>query len=313
MKKLFALLTALTCLFATVAAAENAYTVGVCQLVQHPALDAAAQGFSDALTTLLGADVTIEVENASGDSATCIAIVNGFISADVDLIIANATQSLQAAHAATGDIPILGMSVTDYAAALDLDEWNGVTGQNVSGTSDLAPLDGQAELIRELFPDAATVGLLYCSSEANSIYQVEIISELLGEMGYSCTRYPFTDTNDVASITQNACDGSDVIFVPTDNTVASCAQVIRNVVEVERIPLVGGDEGICTACGVATLSIDYYALGYATGEMAFEVLVNGADVSEMPVRFAPDFSKIYNAELCALLDVDVPADCEAIE
>ena len=313
MKKLLAvLLASLLCLSAC-AFAEDHYTVGICQLVQHVALDAATQGFQDALKAKLGDQVTFDVKNASGDSNTCSTIANSFVSDNVDLIMANATPALQAAVAATGDIPILGTSVTDYATALDIDDWTGATGMNVSGTSDLAPLDQQAAMLHELFPEAKTVGLLYCSAEPNSKYQVDVIRGYLTDLGYTCTDYTFADSNDVASVAQNACDGSDVLYIPTDNTAASCTEAIRNVVEPAMKPVIAGEEGICAGCGVATLSISYYDLGYATGEMAYEVLVNGADIAALSVRFAPNVTKEYNAELCSLMGITVPEGYVAIQ
>ena len=313
MKKILALLTALMMILTLSAAAEEAgYNVGICQLVQHVALDDATQGFMDALTEKLGDKVSYNLQNASGDSATCVTIINSLISEEVDLILANATPALQAAQAGTGDIPILGTSVTDYASALDIADWTGTTGINISGTSDLAPLDGQAELIKELFPEAKEVGLLYCTAEANSVYQVETIETYLTEMGYNCTMYGFTDSNDVSSVVQTACANCDVLYAPTDNTVASCTEAIRNVVEVEMKPIVGGDEGICSGCGVATICIDYYDLGYATGEMAYEILANGADVSAMPVEYSPNPIKVYNAEMCQYLGITVPEGYQAI-
>ena len=315
MKKLTAIMIAvMLCLSLCVSAmAEDTYNVGICQLVQHPALDAATQGFMDTLTAKLGDKVKFDLQNASGDSATCITIVNGFISSDVDLIMANATPALQAAQAATEEIAILGTSITDYASALDIEGWTGVTGTNISGTSDLAPLAEQAAMLKELFPDAKNVGLLYCSAEANSVYQVEVITKELTALGYTCTNYAFADSNDVSSVTMNACASSDVIYIPTDNTAASCTEAIRNVVEPEGVPVIAGEEGICSGCGVATLSISYYDLGCATGEMADEILVNGADVSAMEVRFAPNVTKKYNAELCQILNVTVPEDYVVIE
>ena len=315
MKKILALLTAavLALCLCGAAAEGTAYTVGICQLVQHVALDAATQGFQDALKAKLGDAVTFDVQNASGDSNTCSTIVNGFVSDNVSLIMANATPALQAAVAATGDIPILGTSVTDYATALELDNWSGATGINVSGTSDLAPLEQQAAMLQELFPQAKSVGLLYCSAEPNSKYQADAIRGYLEEMGFGCTDFTFADSNDVASVTQNACDASDVLYIPTDNTAASCTEAIRNVVEPARIPVIAGEEGICRSCGVATLSISYYDLGYATGEMAYEVLVNGADIASLPVRFAPNVTREYNAELCGLLNITVPEGYTAIQ
>ena len=315
MKKMISMLMiAMICLsmLAMPAMADETYNIGICQLVQHVALDSATQGFKDALTAKLGDKVVFNEQNASGDSATCITIINGFVAEDVDLIMANATPALQAAVAGTADIPILGTSVTDYGTALDIAPWTGATGVNVSGTSDLAPLDGQAAMIKELFPDAKEIGLIYCSAEANSQYQIDVIIGYLTEMGYNCTSYVFADSNDVASVVQNACDASDVIYVPTDNTAASCAEAIRNVVEPAGIPVVAGEEGICAGCGVATLSISYYDLGLATGEMAYRILVEGADVASMPVEFAPNFTKKYNAELCEILGVAIPADYAAI-
>lgn len=316
MKKALSVLVAVIlalCMSGAALAEGTTYQIGICQLVQHVALDAATQGFQDALTEKLGDAVIFDVQNASGDSNTCSTIMNTFVSNNVDLIMANATPALQAAVAATGDIPVLGTSVTDYATALDISDWSGATGINVSGTSDLAPLDQQADMLQELFPDAKKVGLIYCSAEPNSKYQVDVIKGFLEAKGYECTEYTFADSNDVASVTQNACDGSDVLYIPTDNTAASCTEAIRNVVEPAMIPVIAGEEGICRGCGVATLSISYYDLGYATGEMAYEVLVNGADVASMDIRFAPNVTKEYNAELCGLFGISVPEDYIAIE
>ena len=312
MKNMLAVVSAAMLCMGMAAVAEESYTVGVCQLVQHVALDAATQGFQDALTEKLGDAVTFDVQNASGDSNTCSTIVNGFVADNVDLIMANATPALQAAVAATGDIPILGTSVTDYATALDIEDMGEATGINVSGTSDLATLEDQAAMLNELFPDAVNVGILYCSAEPNSQFQADAIRVYLEALGYTCSDYTFADSNDVASVAQSACDGSDVLYIPTDNTAASCTEAIRNVVEPAAVPVIAGEEGICKGCGVATLSISYYDLGYATGEMAYEVLVNGADVATMDVQFAPNVTKMYNAELAELLGVEIPEDYVAI-
>ena len=292
---------------------DKVYTVGICQLVQHEALDAATQGFKDALTEKLGeGNVKFDEQNASGDSANCTTIVSGFVSTGVDLILANATAPLQAAAQATADIPVLGTSVTDYATALDISDWTGTVGNNISGTSDLAPLDQQAAMIQEMFPNAKTVGLLYCSAEPNSVYQCDVIEGYLTEMGLETTRYAFTDTNDVTSVTQAAAAASDVIYIPTDNTAASNTEAIANVVIPEKVPVVAGEEGICKGCGVAALSISYYDLGYKTGEMAAEILADGADVSTMPVEFAPNVTKKYNAANCEALGITPPDGYEAI-
>ena len=297
----------------TAAADGKVYNIGICQLVQHEALDAATQGFKDALVEKLGeGNVKFDEQNASGDSANCATIVNGFVSNGVDLILANATAPLQAAAQATADIPVLGTSITDYATALDISDWTGTVGNNISGTSDLAPLDQQAAMIQELFPDAKSVGLLYCSAEPNSVYQCDVIEGYLNEEGYTVARYAFTDTNDVTSVAQTAADNSDVIYIPTDNTAASNTEAIANVVIPAKVPVVAGEEGICSGCGVATLSISYYDLGYATGEMAAKILADGADVSAMPVEFAPNVTKKYNAANCEALGITQPSDYVAI-
>ncbi len=288
------------------------YNIGICQLVQHEALDAANQGFQDALKEKLGDAVKFDSQNASGDSANCATIVNGFVSDNDDLILAIATSPLQAAAAATADIPVLGTAVTDYATALEISDWTGTVGNNVSGTSDLAPLDQQAAMLKELFPDAKNVGLLYCSAEPNSVYQCNVIKEYLEKDGYTVTYYAFNDTNDVTAVTETAADNSDVIYIPTDNTAASNTEAIANVVLAKKVPVIAGEEGICKGCGVATLSISYYDLGYQTGLMAYDILVNGADVTTMAVETAPSVTKKYNAANCEALGITVPDGYEAI-
>lgn len=311
MKKLVTLVLALV-LVAAVSCA-SAVEIGICQLVQHPALDAATQGFKEALTEKFGGDVTFDEQNASGDAVNCATIINTFVSNNVDLILANATPALQAAVAATADIPVLGTSITEYGVALGIDDFNGVTGINVSGTSDLAPLNEQAAMVKELFPEAKKVGLLYCSAEANSIYQVKVVGEELGKLGYETEEYAFTDSNDVASVAQSAADSCDVMYIPTDNTAAAYTETIANVLIPAGIPAVVGEEGICSGCGVATLTISYYDIGYKTGEMAYEILANGADVSAMPIEYAPQFTKKYNAENAKTLGIAIPEDYVAIE
>ena len=293
----------------------GSYKVGIVQLVQHEALDAATQGFQDKLKELVEADggeVKFDSQNASGESANCTTIVNGFVSAGVDLIMANATAALQAAQAGTSDIPVLGTSVTEYGVALGIDDFNGTVGNNISGTSDLAPLDEQAAMLQELFPDAKNVGLLYCTAEANSQYQVDEVQKALEGMGYTCKQYGFSDSNDLSSVTTTAADESDVIYVPTDNTVANNTEIVNNICQPAGVPIIAGEEGICKGCGVATLSISYYDLGVATGKMAVKILTGEADISEMPIEYAPQFTKEYNPTLCEALGVTAPDDYTAI-
>ena len=296
----------------TTPAEGAAYTVGICQQMTHEALDAATQGFMDALNELLPNQVEFLKQDAGGEYANCGTIMDGFVASDVDLILANATYPLQAAASATADIPVLGTSVTDYATALSIDGWTGTVGGNISGTSDLAPLDQQAAMLQELFPDAASVGLLYCSGEPNSVYQVETIQGHLEDMGYACTQYAFTDVNDLSSVAQTACDGSDVLYIPTDNTAAANTETIANVVLPAGVAVITGEAGLCTGCGVATLSISYYDIGYKTGEMAAQILTGEADISTMPVEYAPNVTKMYNAANCETLGLTMPEDYEAI-
>ena len=288
------------------AADDGKYYIGICQLVTHDALDAATKGFMDAVEAELGKEnVEFDLQNAAGDANTCASIANAFVAAEVDLIMANATPALQNAAAATADIPILGTSVTEYGVALDIADFTGVVGGNVSGTSDLAPLEDQAAMLQEWFPDAKTVGLLYCSAEPNSKYQVDTIKALLEGKGYECKMFAFADSNDMPAVTNAACEYSDVIYVPTDNAVASATDIIDGICRAAAIPIIAGEEGICAGCGVATLSISYYDLGYTTGQMAAKILKGEADISTMKIEYAPATRK-YNAEICTELGLTAP-------
>lgn len=321
MKKLLTILLATICLFALCACNSGSnlgsnqgsnptgsnLKVGIVQTTQHPALDAATQGFVDALKENGITDV--DVQNASGESANCSTIVGNFVADGVDLIMANATPALQAASAATDTIPVLGTSITVYDVVL-----GGSVPANVSGTTDLAPLDEQASMIKELFPDAKKVGILFCSAEANSQYQVDKISEFLKEEGIETVNYVFNDSNDITAVTEKAVsDKVDVIYVPTDNTAAANTEAIANVVLPAGIPVFAGEEGVCTGCGVATLTISYYDIGFKTGEMAADILLNGADISTMEVESAPQFVKKFNKTNAEKLGITIPEDYVAIE
>ena len=294
------------------AASGDSYTIGICQLVQHAALDAATQGFEDALTAEFGDNVKFDFQNAQGDSATCATIANGFVSAGVDLIMANATPALQAAQSATNEIPVLGTSVTEYGVALGLSDFSGTVGGNISGTSDLAPLDQQADMIVEWMPEAKKVGLLYCSAEANSQYQVDEVQKYLEAKGVTATQYAFSDSNDLSSVCQKAADENDALYVPTDNTVAANTGIVDGICRPAKKPVFAGEEGICAGCGVATLSISYYDLGYTTGEMAVKILKGEADISTMPIEYT-DVTKKYNKAVCDDLGLTAPEGYEAIE
>lgn len=295
-------------------AADKVYNIGICQLLEHPALDEATRGFEEALNELFGeGNVNIDFQNAQGEQANCATICTQFVTDGDDLILANATSPLQAAAAATNTIPILGTSITDYATALDISDWTGTTGTNISGTSDLAPLEEQEKMLVELFPDAKKVGILYCSAEANSKYQADVIKACLEADGLSYEEFTAADSNEIQAVVTSACQSCDVLYIPTDNTMAGATETINNVALPAGVPIVAGEEGICKGCGVVSLSISYYDIGYTAGEMAYDILVNGADISTMEVKYAPQVTKVYNVANCEELGVTVPDDYVALE
>ena len=302
-----------TCAATVSAKEEKTYTIGICQLVQHDALDAATKGFEDAITEKMGDSVKFDEQNAQGDSNTCSTIINSFVSEGTDLILANATASLQAAAAGTSDIPILGTAVTEYGVALGIDDFDGTVGGNISGTSDLAPLDEQADMLHELFPDAKNVGLLYCSAEPNSAYQAKLFAEALEKDGIAYKEYTAADSNEIQSVVTNAVSECDALYIPTDNTMASNTEIINNICLPAKVPVIAGEQGICKGCGIATLSISYYDIGYKAGEMAYDILVNGADITAMKIESAPNVTKMYNPTICEELGITIPDGYEAIE
>ena len=296
------------------AGSDGTYTIGICQQMEHPALDAATEGFQDACKEKFGEDnVEFDVQNAQGEQTMCSTIINNFVSSDVDLILANATLPLQTAAQATADIPILGTSVTDFASALGISDWTGATGVNISGTCDLAPIEEQEDMLTELLPEAKTVGILYCSAESNSKYQAELFEEELEKDGIEYKEYTAADSNEIQSVVTNAVSECDAIYIPTDNTMASNTQIINNICHPAKVPVIAGEQGICSGCGIATLSISYYDIGYRAGEMAYEILAEGADISTMKVETAPQVTKMYNPTICEELGITVPDDYEPIE
>jgi len=320
MKKLIAVVCAALMLLSLVACGPAAggntgdkLVVGICQIEPHPALDAATKGFKEALVAELDEGKVEFIEkNAAGDSNTLNAIITDFVAKDVDLILANATPVLQTASAATTTIPVLGTSITEYGVALAIENFSGTVGGNISGTSDLAPLDKQADMILEWFPDAKNIGLLYCAAEANSKYQVDTVKAYLEGKGLTATLYSFSSTSDLAAVTEKAAAESDVIYVPTDNTVANSTGVVDGICRPKKVPVIAGEEGICGGCGVATLSISYYDLGVATGKMAAKVLTGQADISKMPIEYAATVTAKYNKEICAELGLTPPEGYVAI-
>ena len=305
-------LTLMMMCLASCGTTTTTYKVGICQLLTHDALDAATQGFKDYLTEKLGDQVEFDFKDAAGDSPTCTTIVSQFVVDDVDLIMANATPALQAAMSATTEIPIVATSITDFATALDADNWNGTTGINVTGSSDLAPLDKQAEMVKELCPDAKTVGILYCSAEANSKYQADIVEAKLKDLGFDVKIYTIADTNEISTVTTTACDEVDVLYLPTDNTLAGAVETVNLIAEPKKVPIITGEENMCKGCGIATLSIDYYSIGQKAGEQAYEILVNGKDPATMEIAVADVTTKKCMSDRATALGITVPSDYVAI-
>ena len=293
---------------------QDTYVIGILQQLEHAALDEATQGFQDACTELFGeGNVTFDVNNGQNEQSNCATIANDFVAQGVDLILANATLPLQTAAQATADIPILGTSITDYATALGIDDWTGATGVNVSGTSDLAPIDQQEDMLLELLPDTQKVGILYCSAEPNSQYQAQLFEEALEEDGIEYEEYTAADSNEIQTVVTSAVESCDAIYIPTDNTMASNTQIVNNVCMPAKVPVIAGEQGICSGCGIATLSISYYDIGYTAGEMAYQVLAEGEDISTMEIQTAPEVTKMYNPTICEELGITVPDDYKAIE
>ena len=320
MKKLIAMILAAVMVLAMASAApaakaeEKTYTIGICQLVQHAALDAATQGFKDALTEKLGDKVTFDEQNAQGEPATCSTIVTGFVANEYDLIMANATPALLAAVSATDTIPILGTSVTDYATALAIEDMDAAvgTGINVSGTSDGVPAQLYADTVMELVPEAKKVSIVYCSAEPNSVLQADQFIACMDELNVETEVFTFADSNDIQAVVTAAIEGVDAMYIPTDNTAASNMTIVSNICAPAGVPVICGEEGMCGAGGLATVSISYYDIGYVCGEMAYDVLVNGADISAMPIGYAASPEKKYNADYAEAIGFEMPEGYVAI-
>ena len=285
--------------------AGKTFHVGVIQLVEHPALDAATKGFEEGLEDALGAagyEVEFDYQNAQGEQANCATIATKFVNDKDDLIMANATPALQAVAAATGDIPIVGTSVTDFVSA-GVVQSNEAPGTNVTGASDFAPIDEQIALLQKLVPEVKQVGILYCSSEANSKFQVDLAAEALDAAGIAHKEYTVADSNEIQSVVTNAISNCDCLYIPTDNTIADNMSIVKNAAWPEKLPIICGEENMCKNGGLATLSIDYYELGKAAGEQAFDILVNGKNPAEMPVVYG-GITGEYNPETVEAIGFD---------
>lgn len=290
---------------------ERVYTVGIVQLMQHVALDQATQGFQDALTDKLGDRVSFDVQEASGEPTNCTTIVTKFVNDNVDLIMGNATPAVIAAKEATSTIPIIGTSVTDYVAAeTAIVASNEAPGANVTGYSDMSDIAAHVELTRKLCPDAKTVAIIYCSAEPNSVIQGNQAKELYEAADFDTVVLTASDITTVSSVVTAACEQADVIYIPTDNLFAENMESVKNIAEPAKIPVICGEGGMAKAGGTASVAIDYYVLGYRAGEMAYEIMVNGADPATTPIGFmtAEDMELIINEENVAAIGLTIPDD-----
>lgn len=288
------------------------YKIGIIQLVQHDALDAACNGFMEKMTAegeKLGITFEFDVQNASGEQSTCATIATKFVNDDKDLILAIATPAAQAVAQATADIPILVTAVTDPADA-KLVASNDAPGCNVSGTSDLNPINEQADLLKTLVPDAKKVGIMYCSAEDNSVLQANMAKEAFEKMGLEVVVATAADSNEIQAVTTRLCGEVDAIYIPTDNTFASAMPTVSAVTTDAKIPVICGEENMAKAGGLATYSINYKMLGEMTAEMAIDILVNGKDITTMPIRYSAteDLTIYINTEVADKIGIAIPDD-----
>ena len=288
---------------------DGVYKVGIVQLMQHVALDQATQGFQDALKDKLGDKVRFDVQLASGEPTNCSTIVTKFINDDVDLIMGNATSAVIAAKEATSTIPIIGTSVTDYVSAeAAIIASNEAPGANVTGYSDMSDIAAHVELTQKLCPNAKKIAIIYCSAEPNSVIQGKQAKDLYEKAGFSTVTLTASDITTISTVVTSACGQADVIYIPTDNLFAENMESVKNIAQPAKIPVICGEGGMVRSGGTASVAIDYYTLGYRAGEMAYEILVNGANPATMPIGFmtAKDMELVINEENVAAIGLTIP-------
>ena len=287
---------------------DGVYNIGICQQMQHVSLDEATQGFEDALTELLGEEnVKFDYQNAGGEQANCTSIVSKFVTDNVDLIMANATTAVQCAKEATTEIPVVGTSVTDYVSTGIVDSAEN-PGSNVTGYSDLSDANNHVELIQQLLPEAQTVAILYSTGEENSRIQAESAAAAFEAAGLTAESYTANDSNDISSVVTEACTQADVIYVPTDNLMAANMELVKNVALNQKVPVVSCFTADENDGALLSISISYYTMGYLAGEMAYEILVNGADPASMPigVMSVEDMDITINQSVADELSITIP-------
>lgn len=295
---------------ASSAAAEDVLKIGVVQLVEHNALDSAYEGFMDGLTEAGyedGKNISIDYQNAQGEQANCNTIVSKFVSDQVDLILAIATPAAQAAANATSDIPILITAVTDPADA-KLVASNEAPGGNVTGTSDLNPIKEQMDLIKQLVPDVKKVGMLYCSSEANSEFQVNLAKEQLATMGIESQDFTVSSTNEIQQVTESMVGKVDAVYVPTDNMIASGMVTVSGVAVDAKLPVIVAEPWVVKTGGLGTYGLSYYNLGKQTAAMADKVLSGDAQPADMPIEYLDQADLMLNQDIIDAIGITVPQE-----
>lgn len=288
---------------------EKVFQIGIVQLAEHPAMDEATRGFKEFLTEKLGDKVQFNVQNAQGEQTNCTTIVNQFVSSKVDLIMANATNAVKAAREATSDIPVVGTSVTDYVSC-GLVASNEAPGANVTGASDMNPVNVQVQLMKTLCPEVKTVGIVINSGEENSAIQAEEAKTAFEAEGFAVKIYSVADTNEIQTVVTAACNEVDAFYEPTDNLIAANVPTMSNITTAAGKPVICGEGGMCESGFLATYAISYYELGRAAGEQAFNILVNGADPATTPIFFfdVSNLSLVINEENAAELGITIPEE-----
>lgn len=308
----FALILALAAFPLTGCAEGKADTlkIGVVQLVEHPALDASYQGFVDALKEAGyedGKNISIDYQNGQGEQSNCQTIATQFKNANMDLILAIATPAAQAAANVIKDIPILITAVTDPEDAKLVDS-NENPGGNLTGTSDLTPVREQMELLQRLLPEAKKVAILYTSSETNSVFQANLAKEAAEDLGLEVSESTISSSNEIQQVVESVLDSADAIYIPTDNTFANAMATVTMVTEAAGMPVIVGEENMVNGGGLGTIGINYYNLGYQTGEMAVRILKDGADPADMPIEYQEDVSVCINTDMAESLGITIPSD-----
>lgn len=285
--------------------------IGVLQLAEHEALDSAREGFVKALEDAGfkdGDNIVLDVQNAQGDQSNLSTMSDRFVNNDSDLVLAIATGAAQSMASKTSDIPILFTAVTDPVDA-GLVSSNENPGANITGTNDMSPISQQIDLLLQLAPNTKTVGLLYNSSEDNSVLQIEIVKKALQERNIAFDEQTVTNTSEVQQAAQSLAGRCDAVYVPTDNVISSAMAIVSDIMTENKIPVICGEENQVINGGLATLGINYFELGYQTGEMAVKIL-NGEDVSTMAVQSQENFSYLINKETAQAIGIEIPQELQ---